>query len=201
MKKILALLFGTCACGWSTTARADADFSALEAKVPQRDVVTNPLHVKRQLQEFGVSVSRIESSLTSHREKSARGVDVVLSLGLAPRLPVLRVSGYRAFIFRALDDKTFSFSPFQGLEGGAHLGFLEAGASVGASALAVDVAHGRWSIGFLEPRVTGFAGFKFHELRLRAVAFSEFYWRWFGEDSAFIHGLGLQLVVGAVNAS
>lgn len=168
--------------------------------VPQRVVTTHPLNVKRQYQEYGLQVSAIESKLTSRRDRGNDGLDVFVTVGLAPKLPVLRVSGYRGMILRAFDSKSFSFTPFfQGLEGGAHLGIFEVGASAGVSALSVDVAHGDWSFGLLQPRVSALAGLKIQELRLRAVAFSEFYWRWFGEDSAFVRGIGLQLVVGTPN--
>lgn len=168
--------------------------------VPQRIVTTHPLNVKRQYQEYGLQVSAIESKLTSRRDRGNDGLDVFVTVGLAPKLPVLRVSGYRGMILRAFDSKSFSFTPFfQGLEGGAHLGIFEVGASAGVSALSVDVAHGDWSFGLLQPRVSALAGLKIQELRLRAVAFSEFYWRWFGEDSAFVRGIGLQLVVGTPN--
>lgn len=184
----------------SATATAGEPVST--APVPQRIVMTHPLNVKRQFREYGLQVSAIESRLTGHRDRSNDGLDVFVTIGLAPKLPVLRVSGYRGMILRAFDSKSFSFTPyFQGLEGGAHLGIFEVGASAGVSALSVDVAHGDWSFGLLQPRVSALAGLKIQELRLRAVAFSEFYWRWFGEDSAFVRGIGLQLVVGTPNTA
>lgn len=175
------------------------DFSS---QIPQRVVATHPLNVKRQFREFGLQVSAIESRLTSRRDRGVDGLDVFVSVGLAPRLPVLRVSGYRGMILRAFDSKSFSFTPFfQGLEGGGHLGIFEVGTTAGLSAISVDVSHGDWSFGLLQPRVSAFAGLKIQQFRLRAVALSEFYWRWLGEDSAFVRGLGLQLVIGTPNTA
>lgn len=159
-----------------------------------------PLEVRNQREEYGLQVSKIRSRV-SGADPWQHGLDVMLSMGLSPRVPWLRVAGFRGAVFRAFDSKSFSVSPFfQGLEGGVKLGFVELGASFGVSALSVDVAHADWSVGFLQPRTSAVAGLNFRDFHLRAAAFSEYYWRWFGRDSALVQGIGIQLIVGVPSA-
>ncbi|AKU99062.1 hypothetical protein AKJ09_05726 [Labilithrix luteola] len=155
-----------------------------------------PLAVRHQRVEYGLQVSKIRSRI-SGADPWQNGLDITASLGLSPRVPWLRLAGFQAFVFRAFDSKSFSVTPFfQGLEGGVKLGFLELGASVGVSAVSVDIAHTDWSVGFLQPRTSALAGLSFRDVHLRALAFSEYYWRWVGRDSALVQGLGIQLIIG-----
>jgi len=158
-----------------------------------------PLEVTRQTQEYGIAVSSIRSRNAS-TDPWSDGLDVMLTSGLSPRVPWLRVSGFRGVVFRAFDSKSYSFTPYyQGLEGGLGVGVIELAASIGLSPLSIDVAHTRWSVGFLQPRTSALVGLRFRNFHLRGVIYSEYYWRWFGRDSALVQGVGIQLIVGSPN--
>ena len=158
-----------------------------------------PLDVKKQTQEYGVWASAIRSRSTSANPWS-NGVDVMLTSGLAPRVPWFRVSGFLGVVVRAFDSKSYSITPYyQGLEGGLGIGVFELAASVGVSVLSVDVAHAKWSFGFFQPRTSALAGLRFRNLHLRGVIYSEYYWRWLKRDSLLVQGMGIQLLVGSPN--
>jgi hypothetical protein len=161
----------------------------------------NPFAIKRQTQEYGLLVSSIRSRSTA-TDPWSNGVDVMMTSGLSPRVPWLRVSGFRGMVVRAFDSKSYSFTPYyQGLEGGLGVGVIELAASVGLSVLSVDVAHAEWSFGLFQPRTSALVGLRFRNLHIRGVLSSEYYWRWFGRDSVLVQGIGVQLVVGSPDLS
>jgi hypothetical protein len=65
-------------------------------------------------------------------------------------------------------------------------------ARVGATLLYLDYGK-RFSFGMLSPRVGVGIWVKLAQTRIGVSAFSEYYWRWTGEDSAFVHGLTLEI--------
>lgn len=77
-------------------------------------------------------------------------------------------------------------------EAGPRLGALEPMARVGFTLLHLDVGHGV-SFGMFSPRVGLGLWLSLPGARLGVSAFSEYLWRWVGDDSAFVHGLTLEL--------
>jgi hypothetical protein len=61
-------------------------------------------------------------------------------------------------------------------------------ARVGFTLLHVDVGHGV-SFGIFSPRVGFGLWLRLPHARVGVSAFSEFFWRLAGDDSAFVHGL------------
>jgi len=77
-------------------------------------------------------------------------------------------------------------------EAGPRLGPVEPMARVGATLLYLDYGK-RFSFGLLSPRVGAGVWIKLAQTRVGVSVFSEYYWRWAGEDSAFVHGLTLEI--------
>ena len=77
-------------------------------------------------------------------------------------------------------------------EAGPRLGPLEPMARVGFTLLHLDVGHGV-SFGMFSPRVGVGLWLVLPQARIGVSAFSEYFWRWVGNDSAFVHGLTLEL--------
>jgi hypothetical protein len=78
------------------------------------------------------------------------------------------------------------------LEAGLRLGLFEPMARVGFTTLHLDIGHG-FSLGLFTPRVGAGLWIKLGKARVGASAFTEYFWRWVGDDSAFVHGLTFEL--------
>jgi hypothetical protein len=63
---------------------------------------------------------------------------------------------------------------------------------VGFTAIHLDVGHGV-SFGMFSPRVGVGLWLKLPNSRIGVSAFTEYFWRWVGDDSAFVHGLTLEI--------
>ncbi len=77
-------------------------------------------------------------------------------------------------------------------EAGPRIGPFEPRARVGFTAMHLDVGHG-FSFGMLSPRVGLGLWLKLPHSRIGVSAFTEYFWRWVGNDSAFVHGLSLEI--------
>lgn len=88
------------------------------------------------------------------------------------------------------DAFSLSLSRFQ-WEAGLHLGPVEPMARVGFTLLHADVGHGV-SFGMFSPRVGFGLWLVLPHSRVGVSAFTEYFWRWVGDDSAFVHGLTLE---------
>ena len=77
-------------------------------------------------------------------------------------------------------------------EAGLRIGPLEPTARVGFTLAHLDVGHG-FSFGLLSPRVGVGLWWKLSHSRVGVSAFTEYFWRWVGSDSAFVHGFTLEL--------
>jgi hypothetical protein len=77
-------------------------------------------------------------------------------------------------------------------EAGPRIGPFEPMARVGATLLYLDYGK-RFSFGMLSPRVGAGVWVKVAQTRIGVSVFSEYYWRWVGADSAFVHGLTLEI--------
>jgi hypothetical protein len=77
-------------------------------------------------------------------------------------------------------------------EAGPRIGPVEPMVRVGFTTLHLDVGHGV-SFGMFSPRVGAGLWFKLPASRIGVSVFSEYFWRWLGNDSAFVHGLSIEL--------
>jgi hypothetical protein len=77
-------------------------------------------------------------------------------------------------------------------EAGPRLGPIEPMVRVGFTTLHLDVGHGV-SFGMFSPRVGCGLWFKLPSTRVGVSAFTEYFWRWLGNESAFVHGLTLEI--------
>jgi hypothetical protein len=77
-------------------------------------------------------------------------------------------------------------------EAGPRLGPLEPMARVGFTLLHLDIGHGV-SFGMFSPRVGVGLWLKLPESRIGVSAYTEYAWRWLGDDSGFLHGITLEI--------
>jgi hypothetical protein len=77
-------------------------------------------------------------------------------------------------------------------EAGPRIGALEPMARVGVTLLHLDYGQ-RFSFGMFSPRVGLGVWFKLPQSRVGLSAFTEYFWRWVGEPSAFVHGITLEI--------
>jgi hypothetical protein len=77
-------------------------------------------------------------------------------------------------------------------EAGPRLGPIEPMARVGVTLMHVDYGQ-RFSFGMLSPRVGLGLWFKLPQSRVGLSAFTEYFWRWVGDPSAFVHGITLEI--------
>ena len=78
-------------------------------------------------------------------------------------------------------------------EAGPQLGPLEPRVRVGFTLLHVDVGTSGFSFGLFTPRVGAGVWLKLSRTRLGLSAFSEYFWRLAGDDSAWVRGFSLEL--------
>ena len=89
------------------------------------------------------------------------------------------------------DSLSLSLSRYQ-WEGAVRLGPLEPAVRVGFTSLHLDIGHGV-SFGMFSPRVGFGLWCKLSHTRIGVSTFTEYFWRWVGDDSAFVHGLTLEI--------
>jgi hypothetical protein len=77
-------------------------------------------------------------------------------------------------------------------EAGPRLGPIEPMARVGVTLAHLDYGHG-FSFGMFSPRVGVGVWLKLPGTRIGVSAFTEYFWRWTGDDSAFVHGLTFEI--------
>jgi hypothetical protein len=77
-------------------------------------------------------------------------------------------------------------------EAGPRLGRLEPMARVGFSMMHLDYGR-RVSFGMFSPRVGIGVWLKLPQSRIGVSVFTEYFWRWVGSESAFVHGLTLEI--------
>lgn len=106
-----------------------------------------------------------------------------------------------AFLAGGLQEHELRFVPNDSLslnisrwqwEAGPRLGPLEPMARVGFTLLHLDVGHGV-SFGMFSPRVGFGLWLKLPQSRIGVSAYSEYAWRWLGDDSGFVHGITLEI--------
>jgi hypothetical protein len=76
--------------------------------------------------------------------------------------------------------------------GGLVVGPFDFTARAGVTVLEVHAGSGGFGVGLFSPRVSAGAAVRIGRLRLGAVAFSEYAWRWFGGPSAGVEGVLLE---------
>lgn len=77
-------------------------------------------------------------------------------------------------------------------EAGPRLGPFEPMARVGMTFIHFDIGDG-FSFGMFSPRVGLGLWLKLPNTRIGVSAFTEYHWRWTGDDSAFVHGLTFEI--------
>lgn len=130
-----------------------------------------PLPERREILGYSLAFGE---AVTTHRSAFAAGAVQEHELRFVPK-----------------DSLSLALSRYQ-WEAGPRLGPLEPMARVGFTLLHLDVGHGV-SFGMFAPRVGLGLWFRLANARVGLSAFSEYFWRWVGDDSAFVHGLTLEL--------
>ncbi|HYJ09774.1 MAG TPA: hypothetical protein VEX18_12220 [Polyangiaceae bacterium] len=94
------------------------------------------------------------------------------------------------------DALTLTLSRYQ-WEAGPRLGLLEPRARVGFSLLHLGYGDDGFSFGMFSPRVGAGVWLALGSAHLGVSVFAEYFWRWVGDDSAFVRGLSFELQPGA----
>ena len=171
---------------------------ATSAKTPRAAPVTPSVAHWALLDPF---TARHASTLTlgfvGFRPLSARQQSLGYAGAFGESLTTLR----GAFTAGVLQEHELRFVPADALslslsryqwEAGPRLGPLEPMVRVGFTLLHLDVGHGV-SFGMFSPRVGCGLWLKLPGARAGVSVFSEYFWRWVGDQSAFVHGLTLEL--------
>jgi hypothetical protein len=137
---------------------------------------------------FSVLGSRPASSRTE-----SRGYAIAGGESMALHSGAFLAGGIQEHELRLVPDDalSLSLSRYQ-LEAGVRLGPLEPMARVGFTTLHIDYGHG-FSLGLFTPRVGAGLWLKVGKVRLGASAFTEYFWRWLGDESSWVHGLSFEL--------
>ena len=147
---------------------------------------------------FGVAKSQnaILARLAHDHLDAASLGGAARALGFGESLTTLRggfaVGAIQEHELRLVPKDAFSvsLSRYQ-WEAGPRLGPVEPMARVGFTLLHLDVGHGV-SFGMFSPRVGFGLWLSLPHSRVGVSAFTEYFWRWLGNDSAFVHGLTLE---------
>jgi hypothetical protein len=133
----------------------------------------------------------------SSRRLSGAGRDLGYSVAWSEGLTTLR----GAFLAGARLEHELRLVPKDALElggwryyweGGARLGPVEPQTRVGVTLLCLDYGK-RVSVGMFSPRIGVGVWIKLGQTRIGLSVASEYHWRFIGEDSAFVHGLTLEV--------
>jgi hypothetical protein len=141
--------------------------------------------------------SSVSFGVVGFRADSARSENVGYSLAFGEQVTTLRgaflAGGHQEHELRLVpkDALTLSLGRYQ-WEAGPRLGRLEPMARVGMTFLHLDIGHG-FSFGMFSPRVGAGLWLKLPNTRIGVSVFTEYFWRWTGNDSAFVHGLTLEI--------
>jgi hypothetical protein len=141
--------------------------------------------------------SNMAFSLLGSRPVSAhtesRGYAIAGGESMTVRSGVLLAGGMQEHELRFVPDDalSLSLSRYQ-LDAGLRLGPLEPMVRVGFTTLHLHIGHG-FSLGLFAPRVGAGLWLKLSKVRLGASAFTEYNWRWFGDESSFVRGLTFEL--------
>jgi hypothetical protein len=137
--------------------------------------------------------------LVDFRELSARSPSPGYALSLGEGLSTVR----GAFQAGALQEHELRLVPDDSLsltlsryqwQAGPRLGPLEPRVRVGFSLLHVDYGDDGWSFGMFSPRVGAGLWLNLGSLQLGVSVFSEYSWRWFGDQSAYVRGFTFELL-------
>jgi hypothetical protein len=77
-------------------------------------------------------------------------------------------------------------------EAGPRIGPFEPRARLGLTFAHLDIGH-RFSFGMFSPRVGVGLWLKLSHSRIGLSAYTEYFWRWLGSDSTFVHGLSFEI--------
>lgn len=141
--------------------------------------------------------SSLALGLVGFRAEPNRRENIGYSLALGESVTTVRggflAGGLQEHELRLVpkDALSLSLGRYQ-WEAGPRLGPLEPMARVGMTFMHLDVGHG-FSFGMFSPRVGLGLWLKLPHTRIGVSAFSEYFWRWTGNDSAFVHGLTLEI--------
>lgn len=128
-----------------------------------------------------------------NEQRESLGYSFAFGEGVASVRPLFLAGGLQEHELRFVPKDSLSLSLSRYMwEAGPRLGPLEPMVRVGFTAIHLDVGHGV-SFGMFSPRVGLGLWLKLPNSRVGVSAFTEYFWRWLGDDSAFVHGLTLEI--------
>ncbi len=141
--------------------------------------------------------SHFSLGLVGFRSVSERRETLGYSFAVGEAVTTVRgpftAGGLQEFELRFVPHDAFSFGLWRyQWEAGPRLGPFEPRARVGFTVMHLDIGHGV-SFGMFSPRVGLGLWLKLPHSRIGVSAFTEYLWRWVGNDNAFVHGLTLEI--------
>jgi hypothetical protein len=128
-----------------------------------------------------------------NEERESVGYSLAIGEGLSTVRTLFLAGGLQEHELRFVpkDSLSLRFSRYM-WEAGPRLGPLEPMVRVGFTSIHLDIGHGV-SFGMFSPRVGAGLWLKLPNSRVGVSVFTEYSWRWVGDDSAFVHGLTFEI--------
>lgn len=163
---------------------------AAEAPIPwKRWPLFDPFAAAREIVWFGGPASLREVDQVT----PLRGVAIGVAETIRETRGPLWLSLQRTWELRVLSPWTFVPILRYLYEGGLRLGGIEVGAGPTLIPLTLDCSRGKFSFGGMSPGATARVGFKTGGFRISLRAEREYLWRWFGQPSAVMSALMIEI--------
>jgi len=134
-------------------------------------------------------------SFRSEREQDSKiGYSLAVGEGVTTQRGAFVAGGRWEHELHLVPSETIglSISRYQ-WEAGPRLGPIEPMARVGFTLAGVDLSRDSFSFGMFSPRAAISVFVHFQAVRVGVSAFTEYWWRWIGDESAFVRGMTLEL--------
>ena len=152
----------------------------------------------RDRSAYGAQVSgAVFSARASSEREGKQGFEVAIGSTVATREGFAIIGGVAdQIVFRAFDSKSYGVSLLRHrIAASLKFGPFEPEASFGASLFHIDAFHSNWNFSMLSPRAGVGLGLQLGPARLYADAYTEYLWRWFGDDY-YVYGISFGLRLG-----
>ncbi len=152
----------------------------------------------RDRSAYGMQVSgAVLNARRSGDREGKPGFEVALGSTVMTKEGFAIIGGVAdTFVFRGFDSQSYGVTMLRHrIAASLKFGPFEPEASFGASLFNVDAFHGNWNFSMLSPRAGVGLGVQLGPARLYADAYTEYLWRWFGDDY-YVYGISFGLRLG-----
>jgi hypothetical protein len=157
----------------------------------------------RDRSAYGAQVSgAVFSARNANEREGKQGFEIAIGSTVATREGFAIIGGVAdQIVFRGFDSKSYGVSLLRHrIAASLKFGPFEPEASFGASLFHIDAFHGNWNFSMLSPRASAGLGIQLGPARVYADAYTEYLWRWFGDDY-IVRGISFGVRLGFKPAS